>query len=186
MSKQTVKTKLINGVDVIGLEDTIRAIQGDPELAKFEFRAKNKWIDGGLNRTSLQSYYGCREEMGRDEPFVNDADEPPVLLGEDRGPNPVEYALNALAACMTTSMVYHAASRGIEIESLESELEGDIDLRGFLGLSEDVPRGYQDIRVTFTVKSDAPAEQLKDLAAFSPVFNTIANSAPISVRVKKA
>ena len=185
MSKQTVKTKLVNGVDLIGLTNTIRAIEADPELAKFEFRAKNKWVDGGLNRTTIDRFYGCREEMSHAQPFELNADEPPVLLGEDRGANPVEYALTALGACLTTAMVYHAASRGVRLESLETQIEGDIDLRGFLGLSNDVRKGYENIRVTFTVKSDAPPEKLAELSRFSPVFDTLSNGTDITLRVNK-
>ena len=112
------------------------------------------------------------------------ADEPPILAGQDDGANPVEHLLNALAACVTTSMVAHAAVRGIHIEALESELEGDIDLRGFLGLDEDVPKGFTDIRVKFKVNSDVGnLERLKRLTAFSPVFNTITQGANVDIQV---
>jgi uncharacterized OsmC-like protein len=114
---------------------------------------------------------------------VLDADEPPVLLGEDQGANPVEFVLHALAACLTTSMVYHAAARAIRIESIESRLEGDLDLRGFLGLSKDVRPGYQNLRVNFTVKSDAPAETLRELTQFSPVFDMMTNPVPVAISV---
>ena len=114
-----------------------------------------------------------------------DADEPAILAGEDEGANPVEHLLHALASCLTTSMVAHAAVRGIAIEELESELEGDIDLRGFLGLADDVPKGYTAIRAKFRVKADAgDLETLRRLANFSPVFNTLTSGTNVDVKVE--
>ena len=107
----------------------------------------------------------------------------PVLLGEDQGANPVEFVLHALAACLTTSMVYHAAAQGIRIDSVESRLEGDLDLRGFLGLSQAVRPGYQNLRVHFTVKSDAPAEKLRELTKYSPVYDIVSNPVPVAISV---
>jgi len=175
----------INGVNVEQLGANITAIQGDTGLAKFQFRATNSWINGGHNRTTIKEFYGVgQEDTTRTEPFVLDADEPPVLLGEDHGANPVEFVLHALASCLTTSMVYHAAARGIKIESIESRLEGDLDLRGFLGLSKDVRPGYKNLRVQFTVKSDAPAETLQELTKHSPVFDIVTNPVPVAISVQ--
>ena len=180
--RQRVK---MNGVDVTGVFETIDAIKADTELAKFQFRAANTWIDGGHNRSTIQGFYGCRAEDGsRTEPFVFDADEPPVLLGRDAGANPVEFLLHGLAACLTTTMVYHAAARGIEIEAVDSTLEGDIDLRGFLGISETVRKGYHDVRVRMRVKSEAKPETLRELAEFSPVYDVVSNSLPVDVMVE--
>jgi uncharacterized OsmC-like protein len=177
----------INGVNVDGLKTTIRAIRQEPPLGMSHFRARNRWMEGGLNQTSIQDFYVAgQEDTSRDAPFELDADEPPVLFGENRGPNPVEYALTALLSCLTSSMVYHAAARGIRIEELESEVEGDIDLRGFLGLDPNVRKGYQNIRVNFRVRSDASPEQLKELALFSPVFDTMASPVPIALNVQKS
>jgi uncharacterized OsmC-like protein len=179
-----VTTKLTNGVDVNRLLDTIAQIKKEPELASFKFRAKNQWIGATRNRSTIKEFYGAgQEDQTRTEPYVFDADEPPVLLGEDKGANPVEYALHALAACLTTTMVCHAAARGIEIESVESQLEGDIDVRGFLGISDSVRKGHENIRVNFRVKSDASPEKLAELAKFSPVFDTISNPVNVSVNV---
>ena len=175
----------LNGVNVEQLGANINAIQGEPALAKFQFRATNTWIHGGHNRTTIKEFYGVgQEDTTRTEPFVLDADEPPVLLGEDHGANPVEFVLHALASCLTTSMVYHAAARGIRIESIESRLEGDLDLRGFLGLSKDVRPGYENLRVQFTVKSDAPAEVLQELTKHSPVFDIVTNPVPVAISVQ--
>jgi len=146
---QASKTKVLNGVDIKRLEGTIAAVTENPAIADFKFRAVNKWITGGHNRSRIKGFYGaCQEDDTRTETFVMDNDEPQILLREDNGANPVEYVLHALAGCLTTTMVYHAAARGIQLEGVESSLEGDLDLHGFLGL-KDVPRGYQKLRVQF-------------------------------------
>jgi uncharacterized OsmC-like protein len=186
-SPQTVQSEPahMNGVDVAGVFATIQAIKADAGLAKFQFRASNRWIDGGHNRSTIQGFYGCRmEDESRSAPFVLDADEPPVLLGRDSGANPVEFILHGLAACLTTTMVYHAAARGIAIEAVDSALEGDLDLRGFLGISDQVRQGYQDIRVRMRVKSEAAPQTLRELAQFSPVYDVVSNSVPVEVVVE--
>jgi uncharacterized OsmC-like protein len=120
---------------------------------------------------------------------VCDADEPAALLGTNRGASPVEHVLTALSSCLTSSLIYHAAARGIKIDQLESELEGDLDLRGFLGLSDNVRNGYKNIRVTFRIKSDAPQDQLQELVALaqkrSPVFDIVSNPVPVQVTLAK-
>lgn len=182
----TRKQRIENGVNVTLLKDTISAIGQDPEVARFQFRATNRWINGGHNRTKIKEFYGAKQEdTTRTQPFVLDADEPPILLGEDNGPNPVEYILTALAGCMTTTMVYKAALHGIKIEEIESTLEGDIDLQGLLELDENVRNGYENVTITFKVKSDAPAKQLEIFAKGSPVFDCICNPVPVKVRVEK-
>jgi uncharacterized OsmC-like protein len=181
---QTTLGGVINGVDVDRLEATIQTVQKSPSLATCQFRAANHWIDGGHNRSTIHSFYGAgQEDTLRTKPFVLEADEPPVLLGKDLGANPVEYVLHALAACLTTSLVYHAAARGIRIESVESRLEGDLDLQGFLGLSDTIRRGYKEIRVNFTIQSDASAEQLQELTTFSPVHDIVSNPVPVSISI---
>lgn len=179
--------RITNGVKVDELFSTINAIKEMPGIAKFKFRAANKWVNGGLNRTKIKNFYGTQKELSHNKTFELEADEPPTLLGEDKGPNPVEYALTALASCVTTSIVYHAAAKGIELKSVESKLEGDIDLRGFLGLSKEVSPGYKEIRMNFKIDSDAPAEQIKELIEYapflSPVFNTITKAVPVSVKL---
>jgi uncharacterized OsmC-like protein len=185
MSQATI-TRVINGVDVERLGATIQAVQQNPSLGTFRFRARNQWITGGHNRSTIQNFYGAgQEDTVRTTPFVLDADEPPILLGNDHGANPVEFVLHALAACLTTSLVYHAAARGIHIESVESTLEGDLDLQGFLGLSDQVRRGYKEIRAHFTIVTDAPVEQLKELTKFSPVHDIVSNPVPISIQIDK-
>ncbi len=177
---------MVNGVDVGAVQGTVNAIEKAPDLAKSKFRAHNKWIKGGHNRSTINGFYGAGQENYRSKPFVLDADEPPILAGEDRGANPVEHLLNALAACMTTTMVYHAAIRGIKLEEVESNLEGDIDLRGFLGLSDEVRRGYQEIRVNFKVKTDAEnVEKLKAFSRLSPVYDVVSNGTRVIVQIEK-
>ena len=174
----------VNGVNVDRMGDTIKAINGNPGLAKFQFRLENRWISGSRNRSTITGFSGAGQETSHPQPFVLHADEPVVLLGQDAAPNPVEYVLQALASCLTTSLVYHAAARGIRIETVESKLEGDLDLHGFLGLRDDVRRGYENIRVSFTVQSDASADTLQDLCTYSPVFDIVLNPVPVSISVE--
>jgi uncharacterized OsmC-like protein len=164
---------------------TVSAIEHDPDLGACKFRARNTWLNGNHNRTTVTGFYGAKQEIAHKQQFELHADEPPILAGNDQGANPVEHLLNSLAACVTTSMVAHAAVRGIHIEELESELEGDIDLRGFLGLDSEVPKGFTDIRIGFKVKADVDnMERLKRLTAYSPVFNTITQGARVDVLVE--
>lgn len=182
--RSTARTHVLNGVDLDTLMGTVEAIKGDPGLGACRFRASNTWLNGNHNRSTVTGFYGARQEIAHRQTFTMDADEPAILAGNDEGANPVEHLLHALASCLTTSMVAHAAVRGIEIEELESELEGDIDLRGFLGLALDVPKGYTEIRVKFRVKAKPEdVERIKDLAKFSPVFNTITRGARVAVDV---
>jgi uncharacterized OsmC-like protein len=177
---------MVNGIHMDTLQGTVNAIEQEPGLGACKFRASNKWLGGNHNCTTVTGFYGARQEIAHKQQFELHADEPPILAGHDEGANPVEHLLNALAACVTTSMVAHAAVRGIRIEALESELEGDLDLRGFLGLDEAVPKGFTDIRINFKVKTDVKnLERLKRLAAYSPVFNTITQGANVEIQVER-
>jgi len=187
MTTQTIS--YVNGVNVDQLVGTIGAIQDNPELAKFQFRANTQWISGGHSRTSIQSFYGAgSEDSSRTEPFVLDGDEPPVLLGENAGPNAVEVVLHALASCLAVGFIYNAAAQGIHVEDLEFDMEGDLDLLGFLGLSETVRPGYNNIRLTYRVKTDAPREKVEELCAYvqktSPVLDIIRNPVPVSITLE--
>jgi uncharacterized OsmC-like protein len=189
MKEQEAKEqKIVNGVNVTDLFGTIDAISGQPEIARFNFRATNKWVNGAHNRTTINDFDGACETHRRETPFVFDKDEPPVLLGNDIGANPVEYALAALAGCVTTGLVYHAAAKGIELDEVESTYEGDIDLRGFLGMTDEVRNGYEGINITFKIKSSASREQLEELVQIaqerSPVFDIVSNPVPVSVRLE--
>ena len=185
MPEQTKKVEKVNGVNVSAMGETVEAIQGKPDLAKFKFRATNKWLTCGNNQTNIKGFYGAGQEFSHEKPFKLDADEPEVLLGEGVAPGPADYVLTALAACMATSVAYHAAAKGIKVESVESSLEGNLDLHGFLGLSTEVPKGFQDITVSMKIKSDATAEQLKELANMSPVADTLRRAIPVKVNIEK-
>ena len=184
-----VQTNL-NGVNVDQLVDTIELIKDQPELAKFKFRATTDWVEGGHSRTKIQSFYGAgQEDTSRSKPFVLEGDEPPLLLGENHGPNAVETLLHALTSCITVGFIYNAAAQGITVEELKFNVEGDIDLQNFLGLSDEVRPGYENIRLTYKVKADAPEEKLRELCDYvqktSPVLDVIRNPVPVSVRMEK-
>lgn len=182
------QTRKSNGLDTKQMAETIDAIRGDSSLARFQFRARNRWISGGTNRSRIQDFYGAgREDDSRSEPFVFTNGEPPVLLGNNEGCNPVEYLLHALAGCVTTTLILHATARGIKIDELSTELEGDMDLRGLLGLDESVSPAYEQIRIKLDVKADCPEDQLADLIEYtqkhSPVCNTVCH--PVPVRIER-
>ncbi|MDO3376609.1 OsmC family protein [Geoalkalibacter halelectricus] len=177
--------KIINGVNVTQLVNTIELIKEKPTIADFKFRATNKWVGGTHNRARVKDFFGAGEEDNSRAAMTFEIDEPPVLLGENQGANPVEYLLVALSGCLTTSLVAHAAARGIQLRSVESRLEGDLDLHGFLGLSETAEVGYKEIRVSFKIDADLSPEQKQELIEmaqkYSPVFNSIAKPVPVKV-----
>lgn len=178
------QASFVNGVNVDLIMGAIESIQADESVAKMQFRANNQWIEGGLNRSSIKGFSAAgQEDDTRLSAFSYDNDEPAILAGEDSAPNPVEYLLHALAGCLTTTVVYHAAVRGIEIEAVASNLEGDMDLRGLLGLASDVRKGYHNVRVTMRVKTSAHADQIRELAMFSPVHEMVSNSLPVNLVV---
>jgi uncharacterized OsmC-like protein len=179
----------VNGVNVEQLMGTINAIQKNPDLARFQFRAKNEWLNGGHSRTTIQDFFGAgQEDTSRSQPFILEGDEPPVLLGANAGPNAVEAVLHALTSCLSVGFIYNAAAQGIQVESLSFELEGDLDLRAFLGLSDQVRPGYENIRLTYRVKSDAPREKLEELCEYvqktSPVLDIITNPVPVTITMQ--
>jgi uncharacterized OsmC-like protein len=181
--------KIVNGIEVNRLVDAIDAIKQNPDVAKFAFRATNRWLDGTHNRATVKDFYGAgQEDASRTSPMVFDADEPPVLLGQNRGANPVEYLLVALSGCVTTSLIINAAAKGVKLEAVESRLEGDLDIRGMLKLDPQVAVGYQQIRFTFKIKSEAPRDQLEALVRLayegSPVYNTVSRGVPIKVELE--
>ncbi len=176
-----------NGVDTVALFATIGAVKAQPELAKFQFRAANRWVDGTHNNGIIKGYYGAGQEHARARTFTFPADHPPVLTGGDHGPTPVEYLLHALAACLMAGLANIAAARGVTLTDVQATVEGDIDLRGILGLDGDVRNGFEQIRVHFTVAGDAPAEKLRELVEQSrrrsAVFDIVTNPVPVSIDV---
>lgn len=189
MATAQIISTSINGVNVNGLNATIEAVKATPEIAKFRFNVKNKWKDAGQNSSAVDEFFGAGQQQSRKQSFVLEADEPTILLGSDTAANPAEYLLHALAACLTTSMVYHASARGIQIEAVESTFEGNIDVHGFLDLDNTVRKGFQGIRVNFKIKADVPDAELQTIAKlgprFSPVFDSVTNGVPVSFTAER-
>lgn len=180
-------TTKLNGVDVGRLEETIAAIDADPGLARFEFRAKTEWEGGARSRTTVQEFHGAGQtDASREQPLEMVGDEPPLLLGENHGPNAVETVLHALTSCLTVGFVYNAAARGIEVRSLDFDIDGELDLRPFLGLADGEPAGYDEIRVRYRVDADASPDQIDELCAHvqrtSPVLDVLSRPVPVTVR----
>ena len=176
----------LNGLNMEQLIQTVDIIKSEPSLGHFEFRARNKWYGGGENRSTIKDFYGAgAEDESRTEAFEFTNGEPPILLGNNEGANPVEFLLHALAGCVTTTTVLHAAARGIQIQELSTELEGTIDLQGLLALDDSVPVGYEQIKIKMHIKADCSDEELDDLLSFaenhSPVCNTVCRPVPVSV-----
>lgn len=177
-----------NGVDTATLFATLDAVKQAPAAAQFQFRAHNRWVSGTHSRSTIHDFFGVGEERTHEVPTAHDSDHPAVLVGSDQGPTPVEYVLHALAGCLTAGLANIAAARGIELTEVTSTVEGDIDLNGILGLDPTVRNGFQQIRVSFDVKGDAPAEKLQELVeqsrARSAVFDVITGTVPVSVEVQ--
>lgn len=186
MAGQTKKAMdtTVNGVDVDRLKSTVQAMEAVPELAKFTFRVTNRWMKGGLNRTTIGSFRGAGAENHRDA-FVIDNAEPSLVVGEDEAPNPVEYLLHALVGCLTTTFVYHAAMQGVRLRAIESQVEGRLDMRSFLGVREDLHGGFEAVHVSFRVKADCSEDELAllmDVARRrSPIANFVLRAVPTSV-----
>ncbi|GAA4558492.1 OsmC family protein [Pseudonocardia xishanensis] len=189
---ETVNDTIRNGVDTATMFATLDAIKAQPEIAAFKFRATNTWIGGSHNRSSIKSFYAaCAEDTSRTEGWTLDAGEPAILLGADEGPNPAEYLLHALAACVTTSLVYSAAARGVRLTSVSSTLEGDLDVQGAMGVNtEDYRNGFERIRMTVTISGDAPPEKLRQVVERgrdrSVVFDSVMHGVPIELDVVTA
>jgi len=177
-----------NGVDTPTLLATINAVGAQPELAKFQFRARNKWIKGTHSRTIMADFSGAGGEHGHVAETSADGDHPAVLCGADQAPTPAEWVLHALATCITAGIANIAAARGVTLTRVESKVTGDVDLRGILGLSDTVRNGYQHIGISFEIEGDAPPEKLREIVeqsrARSAVFDVITNGVPVSVEAK--
>ncbi len=191
MSQTAMKKKRtpepLNGVDVPTLFATLDAVKGQPQLAKFQFRATNSWQQGTQSRTTIESFHGAGSEQAHARQFTYDADHPAVLVGRDQGPTPVEFLLHGLAACLTAGIGNIAAARGVTLYQVESSVEGDIDLLGILGLSDTVRNGYEQIRIAFEIRGDAPAETLREIVEQSrkrsAVYDVLTNGTPVAVMV---
>ncbi len=172
--------QVVNGIDVDQVMGVIGEIEADPDFAKFQFRATNRWLSGGHSRSRIKEFFaGNAEDTTRSNAFSIDADEPRIAAGNDSAPNSMEYVLHALATCLTGTLVYHAAVQGIEIEAVESSYTGDMDVRGLFGLSDDVRKGFNKVTVDMRVKSEATPEVLTELALHSPVYDIVSRALPV-------
>jgi uncharacterized OsmC-like protein len=175
---------MVNDVNVDQLMNVIGEIETDQNYAKFQFRATNQWINGSLSRSRIKGFYaGNVEDSTRKEPFTLDADEPLIAAGHDSAPNAMEYVLHALASCLTGTLVYHAAVRGIVIDSVESSYAGDMDVRGLFGMTGDVRKGFSKVSVDMRVKSKASVDELTELAMFSPVYEMVSKALPVEFKL---
>lgn len=186
----TTATNVIprNGVNVPVLFATLNAVKGQTELAQFQFRATNHWVAGTHSRSTINGFYGAGQEHMRDQSFTFDGDHPAVLVGNDNAPTPVEYLLHALLSCLTAGIGNIAAARGIDLEEVESTIEGNINLLGLLGLDPEVRNGYEGIKVSFRIKGNASEEELKKVVFRSKdrsaVYDVLTNGVPIDIDVK--
>jgi uncharacterized OsmC-like protein len=177
----------LNGVNTPVLITTLKAVKAQPELAKFQFRAHNRWISGTYSETRIESFAGAGGEHTHATEFTYGGDHPAVLVGEDRSPTPVEFLLHGLASCITAGIGNIAAARGVTLTSVESRVEGDIDLLGIFGMSDTVRNGYQNIRISFEIAGDAPAAKLREIVeqarARSAVFDVLTNGVPVELSI---
>ena len=177
----------LNGVNVPVLFATLGAVKEHPELARFQFRATNRWKSGTHSQSAISGFYGVAQEQKRDVTFMYDADHPGVLVGGDNGPTPVEFLLHALLACLTAGVGNIAAARGVELTEVESSIEGNINLLGILGLNDEVRNGYEGLKVSFRIKGNAPEEELEKIVFRSKdrsaVYDVLTNGVPIDIEV---
>ncbi len=183
-------SKMLNGIDIDQLVATVSAIKENPDIARFQFRTDTEWVSGGHSRSRAKGFFGAgTEDDSRKKPFIIEGDEPPVLLGSNAGPNAVEAVLASIGSCLAVGFVYNAAAQGIKVKSLKFTIKGDIDLHGFLGLSEEIRPGYRNISVSYKINSDAPREKIEELCEYvqrtSPVLDMIRNGLPVSVTLEK-
>ena len=177
----------LNGVNTPNLFATIDVVKQNPPLAKFQFRATNRWVNGTHSRGTIETFYGAGSEHTHKRTFTLEADHPAVLVGDDNAPLPVEIVLYSLAACIIGGIANVAAARGVKLTEVEASIEGDMDARGILGLSNEVRNGYEKIRANFTIKGDAPDEKLRQIVeqskARSAVFDVITNPVPVEIGI---
>ena len=187
MTTTTSSTPIRNGIDTAQVYGTLDVLRAQPEAARFEFRVRNRWLDGTHSRSTIHGFWGAgAEDVSRAEPFVVDAGEPPVLFGHNEAPNPAEYVLHALAGCLTLTIVNVAAARKVELHEVSSSLTGVLDARGATGIDDSYRNGFDGIDVTFTIKGDASPEKLREIVdralARSVVYDMITNGVPVNVR----
>lgn len=186
----TTETPSRNGVDVATLFATIDAVSGQREIAKFQFRADNSWVNGTHSRSTFNGFFGATQELEHRQPTSVDSDHPAVLVGGDEAPTPVEYLLHAIASCLTAGIANVASARGVTLRSVTSYVQGDIDLLGILGLDDSVRNGYEQIKVTFRVEGDADEATLREIVAQSrrrsAVYDVLTNGTSVDIDVEVA
>jgi uncharacterized OsmC-like protein len=175
-----------NGIDTAQVYGTLDALKAHSELAHFELRVSNRWISGTHSRSTIHGFWGAgQEDASREAPFEVDASEPPVLFGHNEAPNPAEYLLHALAGCLTLTIVNVAAARKVTLTEVSSTLEGVLDVRGATGIDPSYRNGFERIRVSFSIKGDAPREKLEEIVerakARSVVYDIVSNPIPVDV-----
>jgi uncharacterized OsmC-like protein len=182
----TTAAPIRNGIDTAQVYGTLDALKAQPELARFEFRVSNRWIDGPHSRSTIHGFWGAgAEDVSRPEPFVVDASEPPVLFGHNEAPNPAEYLLHAVAGCMTLTIVNVAAARKVELHEVTSTVTGVLDARGATGLDDSYRNGFESIRVSFSIRGAASPEKLQEIVerakARSVVYDMLTNGVPVEL-----
>jgi len=188
MATKTNVAQMENGINITQMTNTVEAIKATPSLAKFNFRSSSRWGGGVKSKAYVKSFYGAgQEDTSRKETFTMEGDEPAVLLGTNTGPNAAEALLSALAGCLTASFILPASAQGIKVDSLEFNIDGNVDLQGFLQLQEGIRPGFQNIRVRASVKADASRQKIQEIfdhaVKTSAVMDTIRNPVPVSVEL---
>ena len=190
MTTDTIEKPALNGVNTPVLLATVNAVGAQPPLGQFQFRARSEWVAGTHSRIVVEDFSGAGGEQTHVRTFVYDGDHPAVLVGADNGPTPVEYLLIGLAACITAGVGNIAAVRGVQLESVEATIVGDIDIAGLLGLNPAVRNGYQGIRASFRIRGDASPEKLRAIVeqskARSAVFDVLSNGVPVAIEIDAA
>lgn len=180
----------INGVNTPVLFATLDVVRQQPGLAKFQFRATNRWVTGTHSRTRIEYFSGAGAEHKHTGQVEFDADHPGVLVGADNAPTPVEFLMHAIASCITSGAANIASARGVKLTEIVSRIEGDIDLRGIFGHAPEVRNGYERMRVHFTIKGDAPEEKLREIVeqskARSAVYDVLTNGIPLDITIESA
>src|SRR5437660_1622221 len=180
-------TSVNNGVNVDALLAAREVLKGAPQAAKFKWRASCKWQNGTHSQTKIKGFHGLGEEQKHKTEFSFDADHPEIFASADLGVTPIEYVLVGLASCLTAGVAAVAQNRGVQLRSVESKLEGTMDIRGILGIDSDVRNGYDDIKVTFKIDADASKKDIEALVAQSQkrsaVYDVITNPVNVTVEV---
>jgi uncharacterized OsmC-like protein len=181
---QTTKEKL-NGIDTEALKQVMGQISKDPSLGKLIFQVTTTWKGATKSETVVQGYQIGGQKVKRIHTFV--IDEPKELLGEDTAANPQEYLMGAMNACIMNTYVIAAAMKGIRLEKVEMETEGELDLRGFLGMDKNIIPGYKELKYKIRLKGNGTREQYeevhKTVVATSPNYYNMTNAIKLNTEL---